>query len=385
MQEAAVVQYSSDDRDSIERRQRSVERVANYERTFFERCLQQPVKHRLRTALTQLFGLYDRFRRLSMEAGFSSRQTDPLLSNSQQLRPTNYRYAGHRGPWIEERFFKHWSIHGRNSNAIYLPIFWTNFYLFAQTGAFRPAVYQKIEECMTAVLEEISRSDQIYFTVTDYDHTPWDWDLFPNNLLVYSGGGGGDIPIPLLMKDRVYTEHEKTIRCSFMGKIDSYSDQFGLRSQMRDKLSNFATFGQGADWMEVMARSEFSLAPRGLGPTSFRLYEAIALSSLPIYIWNDVKWLPYETDIDWSRFAVVVHQDDIGQIPELVESLEARGLQNARAYLAEIFPDYFTYDGTCAWILKSASSMEKHLVDSITSRRRRSKATKPRILVGEVS
>lgn len=375
MQEVATFQKKTDDADSVERRQRSMERIATYERAFFERCTQQPVKHRLRTALTELFGLYDRFRRLGMENGFASKQQVSILANSQQLRPANYHYAGHRGPWIEEHFFNHWSIHGKNSNAIYIPIFWTNFYLFAQTSAFRPAVYTKIEESITAVLEEISRSDQIYFTVTDYEHTPWDWDLFPNNLLVYSGGGGGDIPIPLLMKDRVYTEHEKTIRCSFMGKLDSYSDQFGLRSQMRNKLANFATFGQGANWMEVMSQSDFSLAPRGLGPTSFRLYEAIALSSLPIYIWNDLKWLPYESDIDWSRFAVVVHQDDIGQIPELVASLEARGLQNARAYLAEIFQDYFTYEGTCAWILKSASSMEADVLGSLTSKRRKTRVT----------
>ena len=38
--------------------------------------------------------------------------------------------------------------------------------------------------------------------------------------------------------------------------------------------------------------SVFGLAPRGYGPTSFRLYETMQMDAVPIYI-SDVFWLPF--------------------------------------------------------------------------------------------
>ena len=119
-----------------------------------------------------------------------------------------------------------------------------------------------------------------------------------------------------------------------------------------------------------MAASTFTLAPRGMGPTSFRMYEALSMASLPIYIWNDVRWVPQEKELDWERFAVIVHQSEIDHIPKLVEHIETRGVSEARAYLASIYEDYFTYAGTCRWISESASRLRLDAVLALTAHRR---------------
>ena len=33
------------------------------------------------------------------------------------------------------------------------------------------------------------------------------------------------------------------------------------------------------------------------------MYEALQSGSIPIYIYNDVPWLPYQSRLDWSEFA----------------------------------------------------------------------------------
>jgi hypothetical protein len=39
--------------------------------------------------------------------------------------------------------------------------------------------------------------------------------------------------------------------------------------------------------MQVMAAAMLQLAPRGSGRTSFRLYEALQLGLIPVYIWDE--------------------------------------------------------------------------------------------------
>lgn len=37
----------------------------------------------------------------------------------------------------------------------------------------------------------------------------------------------------------------------------------------------------------------FNLAPQGFGRTSFRLAEVVQVGRIPVYIYNDVPWVPY--------------------------------------------------------------------------------------------
>jgi hypothetical protein len=43
--------------------------------------------------------------------------------------------------------------------------------------------------------------------------------------------------------------------------------------------------------------------------------------TIPIYIWEDVKWLAFEDVIDWETIALVVHRRDMAKIKDLVEQV----------------------------------------------------------------
>ena len=170
-------------------------------------------------------------------------------------------------------------------------------------------------------LDQLDPSQPCFTVLGMYDFPIWDWHLFPSNCVVYSAAGGGDIPIPLLSGDRPFRSAPKDIFLSFMGSLEGASNAGSVRQRMAEALQGFAHFGRGADWEQVMGRSVFSLCPRGLGPTSFRLAEAMSLGSIPVYVWDQLEWLPYRDQLDWSQFSVSIHIDEITSLPALLQSI----------------------------------------------------------------
>ena len=46
-------------------------------------------------------------------------------------------------------------------------------------------------------------------------------------------------------------------------------------------------------WMDDISNTKFNLCPRGFGRTSYRMSEVIQMGRLPVYMFDDVPWLPY--------------------------------------------------------------------------------------------
>lgn len=131
-------------------------------------------------------------------------------------------------------------------------------------------------------------------------------------LVICPGGRGGHVPIPLLHPDDTQpparpppseTSHAAVQSCvlGFVGTLHE-----GLRVAMheatvshprwKDKaILKESNHSDGETWKACMLQ----LAPRGTNPTSFRLYEALQGGHIPVYIWEDVLWLPY-VDMTWK-------------------------------------------------------------------------------------
>eukprot|EP01035_Chromulina_nebulosa_P017912 gene17912-23532_t len=43
-----------------------------------------------------------------------------------------------------------------------------------------------------------------------------------------------------------------------------------------------------------MALTKFNLAPRGYGRSSFRFAESIQMGRVPIFLYDDIPWVPYQ-------------------------------------------------------------------------------------------
>ena len=266
------------------------------------------------------------------------------------LRPPPHTYQGYRGPWIEDYFFRYWLGGARRANLHYLPVFWTDLYLHAQTHRFTPRQFDRFTATIRDLLDRRLAGPQCYFTLLEYDHMIWDWHLFPRNVVVFSAGGWGDIPIPLLKGSPAFSCPAKEIPLSFVGRLDGASDASGVRRRMHEALREHALFTAGPQWREVMSRSTFSLCPRGLGRASFRLYEALSVGSIPIYLWDDVEWLPYRDRIDWSEIALSLNIADVARLPALLTEYPPARIAAMQRRIAELYDDHFTLGGMCRQI-----------------------------------
>lgn len=73
-------------------------------------------------------------------------------------------------------------------------------------------------------------------------------------------------------------------------------------------------------WVTLMAEGLLAHAPRGTGPTSFRLYEALQMGVPPVYVFDGTRpWLPYLHPLDHVSLMrrpladAVIYSDDLPQ------------------------------------------------------------------------
>lgn len=274
--------------------------------------------------------------------------TEKLRPNSLIIPYPNY----HKGDYFEEYFFKRFIKEypkGEINGLKYIPIFWTNCYT--------NKVFNGNNYDIQNVLNTLGQEDK-YFTISQHDDCVY--ERLPNHTLVFSMGGNktGDniIPIPLICSPIGESVKNKDIKISFVGSLTH-----PLRVKMYDYYKNdtnftFLTKNWSLDsgifnvnkFKDIMSRSYFTMAPRGYGKTSFRLYEAMQLDSVPIYIY-DKPWLPWEKELDWSKFCVLINEDNICNIKNILENVE---YDEMIRYKNEVYQDYFTYEGVYINIVK---------------------------------
>jgi hypothetical protein len=70
-------------------------------------------------------------------------------------------------------------------------------------------------------------------------------------------------------------------------------------------------------YIDEILESYFALCPRGIAPTSIRLFEVMALGRCPVIISDD--WVPIE-GIDWASCSIQIPESDLHLLPERLES-----------------------------------------------------------------
>jgi hypothetical protein len=169
-----------------------------------------------------------------------------------------------------------------------------------------------------------------------------------------AGGNAGGIPIPLVcspIPDKYKKETNKDIFCSFVGSIThpirqqmvsilSSNNKYHLsHKQWTDKVIN----NDMENFMNITSRSIFTLCPRGYGKTSFRLYEVMQLGSIPVFIFDD-KWIPFEDEIDWNDFSVLLHINDLSRLDEILSSFTEERINQMQNNLSKYWIENFTME-----------------------------------------
>ena len=295
-----------------------------------------------------------------------------------------------------EKYFYNYMMRGYHNGTIdkaiydrYIPVFWTEVQISKRYDDTLLTKVKTEDNDFLWTLWDLLRDlppNKTYFTVVQHD----DGIVFSSkstNLITFGMGGIGNIPIPLTYDENLsfdtYKNSEKTVFCSFVGSLThpcrkQMVEAFSSRAEVADRISwsNRAEVADRStmtnkpdifivvdDWtnqiqeekqtlyLQVMGKSRFTLAPRGYGKTSFRLYEALRMGSIPVYIYDD-PWLPYQDILDWSKMAVLVHVDELDGLYERLLNI---GDDEVAAYLAYYnnHSHLFSYDGICEYILNS--------------------------------
>src|SRR5687768_8872764 len=159
-------------------------------------------------------------------------------------------------PIFEEWFFDNRDVSPPH-NRIYLPIFWTSFYVNNNYGNDEQA-----KQRLQYYLDHLDASKK-YYTLLQYDDGVLN-DVSGLDIKVFGSGGGRiDFPIPLICHPHPYTFD---IRCdvfaSFAGSM-THPIRRKMVQNFRHRYKIHMKHLPIKDYCELMARSIFSLAPRG--------------------------------------------------------------------------------------------------------------------------
>lgn len=259
----------------------------------------------------------------------------------------------HKGLYLEEFFYDYYLKNKekfKQTNSTLIPIFWT-------------AIYNQNENrhLIQSYLNALPAGN--YFCVSQQDDAVA--ESLPQNTISFEAGGNGKgIPIPLICSSLENVPvQEKQHFCSFVGTLTHKIRKDIYESFKNDKMfelnvsewSIAVSEEQFNNFITTTAKSEFTLCPRGYGPSSFRLYETLQLNSIPVYIY-DREWLPFKQYIDWSEFCVLIERKDIKNIKTILKSISSDKKETMLRKGKEIYKNYFTLEKTSEQILKILES-----------------------------
>lgn len=270
------------------------------------------------------------------------------------------QYPPHQGynPMIEERAYSFFKTQEVESDYIYIPIQWTAWHI-NPGGAYGQNAQPLIDYCNELTSKH---PDEKFFTVVQYDGGT----LVPiDNCTIFASSGDFSSPvgnnskyepIPLLCDAHGGAPNPvREYKVGYAGR-----DTHPIRERMNQLMAHLPQYkfainlnhNHTSVFRDILYNSVFALAPRGFGPASFRMYEAIQMQCVPIYI-SDVMWLPFTDYIEWDKMCLLIHPDEMESIPQKVDELLENGkYQDMVDYGQEIYEKHLTWDGCLRTIAK---------------------------------
>jgi hypothetical protein len=245
---------------------------------------------------------------------------------------------------MEEYFFDHTDFEKVESPLAYLPVFWTNYIVNHNYGRDASAM-QRLQDFVGTI-------DQPWVTISQNDDgIIIDRSKLKVKTVSLNAGGEGDIPLPMCRTPIEYPMRDKPKWfASFVGSVTNEAGKTNIRQEMIRVLGNKSEFHFYPGYTGVlyyrdtMASSKFALCPRGYGKTSFRLYEALQVGTVPVYI-SDVHWLPFQRYVDWDKIAIIMTPDRIPSIHERLASISESVWKEMSDAGMRAWRDYFSFEG----------------------------------------
>lgn len=236
---------------------------------------------------------------------------------------------------FEEWFYDHYS---GSHERIYLPVFWTSYYVNNKYGKDKVAISE-----LQTFLNKLDRSKK-YFTICQYDDGILN-EVRHLDIKVFGMSGHPiDYPLPLLCKPHKFSfDIPRDLTANFIGRVTH-----NIRGKMLKAIpkSNSWYISEHnhklSDYCRIIARSVFTLCPRGYGQTSFRILEAMQQWSIPVYISNEFV-LPH--NIPFYTYGVQIKEHEIENIVDILNYITPEEIKHKQQAIKELYGKYFTYEG----------------------------------------
>jgi hypothetical protein len=266
----------------------------------------------------------------------------------------------HAGDHLEEAFVKFWQKNG-SGNRLLIPVHWTAVYNYkVKEGLGSGTPNHSLRQKLQSYLDSLPK-DGLYFIVCTHDDAPS--ERLPPNTQVFAAGGNSeriDVAIPLTCGAHSnILDPIRTIPMSFVGSVThmlrqhllmSVNGKPGLLIQVDEWQENVSQ-QKSENFKQITQNSMFSLCPRGYGATSYRLYEAIQLGAVPVYV-SDKHLLPWNDELDWESFCVIVKPHEIQRVLDMTFGMGNKKFRKMQQNLDTLWEEYFSIEATCRHISK---------------------------------
>jgi hypothetical protein len=306
-----------------------------------------------------------------------------IVQVPESLRPPPGRhYPPHTKTTIEQEFYcfaTGIAQELRKPSQIYLPILWTAVYQNESKGKW---VGYRASRTAQNFVNDLNPAAS-YFTVVECDDGCY--EQLPPNVLVFGACGVGDVAIPLCSSSHYAPIRvERSELCFFAGNIECGGPEPGAREAghsswdpngpgARIRRAMFRgfngqpgcvmrvnkTFDKGAihGFVRDMTSCRFALCPRGYGRTSFRLFEAMDLGAVPVYIYDE-PWTPFSNELDWNEFCIMCPEAELPGLYDRLRLIDAATWTRMQKRGRDVYHAYFTLGATCQRILEHLYRME---------------------------
>ena len=95
----------------------------------------------------------------------------------------------------------------------------------------------------------------------------------------------------------------------------------------------------------LLQTSKYNLAPRGYGRSSYRFAEIVQIGRIPVYLYDDMKWLPYQdTNISLSTFGFIGRMNYMGRLYLHLLRTNSSHFEDMLVQVRKV-RQYYTYSG----------------------------------------
>lgn len=278
-----------------------------------------------------------------------------LLKTTSKYRNLKaHEAAGYKGPWIENYFISHFIDKPLDYFHGIIPLFvqWVDIRVNELFSVNAPGVpsYKSLVQHMSNIL----RNDCLYITVSQDDEAIHAIQLKFPNILVFSAGGYGHVPIPLIKGEfeYVFPPSQFSYDVGFYGSFESFPGRSRMLKEMvyflqaRNIRHNFTVPGVHR-YKRLISDTLFNLSPRGFGRSAYRTAEIVQIGRIPVYSYDDQPWVPYDgTEKGVRYFGIVGSFEEINSTLHqiLISSKNVSDTEKRLTHIRHI-RHHYTYAG----------------------------------------